>query len=140
MLTSLPLGEALAAKYHSRGCGGGSSYELLMTMTGEGVRVTGTDTSSHPDERMKKIIEHDRRPLLPVVLSAHDAIKLDRLFEFYRGERPSGCTTSESIVLTRLSGGKAVATESFTDSSCGTEGRPDILSLESLVSRMTPKR
>lgn len=140
MLSGLDRNQELAVRFESNGCFHHSLYDLHFTIEPESLKVTGFDLSPYYDTPSKKIIEHPQRPLVPLVLSHRDIIKLDRLFEFYRTTHQQGCTTVDSISIEKRTGAKTVATESFTDGSCATYERSDLLTIPALVMRMEPKK
>ena len=139
-VSGLCAGESIVVNFRSQGCFQSSHFELILTAADGDVSVSGVDLSAYWDEQKKKIIENSRRVLRSVRLSERDALRLDCLFEFYRGTNNGGCTTVDKISVSRNSSAGAVTSEHFTDASCATYDRRDLLTIPELVRRMTPKR
>jgi hypothetical protein len=54
----------------------------------------------------------------PISLDRSDLKSLDRLLSLYRNIRQGGCTTVDTITVTKYRGGAIVAEERFTDDTC----------------------
>ncbi|WP_038169494.1 hypothetical protein [Verrucomicrobium sp. BvORR106] len=135
MVSKLTPGQSIEVQFQSSGCFHYVKHHLKIVPQGDGYLVTGTSPlTSSPrqpkNERAKASKLHDIR------LTQSDAVKLDRLFEFYRHVRAGGCTTSDTISLQVKSGTKTVSQATFKDETCDTYDRPELLTIPKLVSRM----
>ena len=114
-----PAGDSIHVKFTSSGCFHYYTYEFDFHRA---VRVTATIARVGPreGERGNQREEGERTIIGKVALSQDEIAGLDRLLAFYRWRHGGGCTTVDKIVVTQMSGGKAIASESFTDASCAT--------------------
>jgi hypothetical protein len=123
--------------YTSKGCFHSDSVELVFSPGPTGLMVAGFDTAPRVD--MKRMVEvRERVTLKPISITHQDAHRLDRLMEFYRGAKDGGCTTMDTIRVTKRAGKEVLSSESFEDASCATYDRKDLLIIPALVKRMEP--
>jgi hypothetical protein len=130
-------GDMLQVRFASEGCFHACSYELKFTRTN---RPTVTITSVEWDTTANADRDGARLGTLP--LSGRDLAGLDALMAFYRTNTITGCTTKNSIKVSQIHDGKALATEKLTDASCNIEdGRvKGVLSIESLIQRVVKEK
>lgn len=138
MVSRLEPGQSLELRYQSFGCFHSFDYDLSITPDGQAYRVTGTDRSASRTIQDTKVV-HNKKLLIPVTLTQQDAVKLDRLFEFYRNITSGDCTTSDTIDVETKAGTRTISKESFKDDTCDTYDRPELLTLAALVRRMKPE-
>lgn len=113
----LPKGDLLVIHYRSSGCFH-TTQATLEYRSGPKpvVRVKGEG---------RKVIRPTREEIR----------RLDSLLNFYRGPRSSNCTTVDTVTFSQIHDGKTVATETFTDGSCSSYDRKDILQIPVLLAR-----
>jgi hypothetical protein len=73
-------------------------------------------------------------------LSEADIAGLDALLAIYRTNIANGCTTTDKIMISQVRNGKVIASEQFTDSSCQASAIKDVVTIESLMQRLTDKK
>lgn len=88
------------------------------------------------NEDAKQREEPVKTPLGTVRVSEAELAGLDRLLAYYRSHPLGGCTTVDEIEVTHLRGDRTIATESFTDATCGTYERKDLTLFWDLVSKL----
>ncbi|MEM7358926.1 MAG: hypothetical protein AAF431_07510 [Pseudomonadota bacterium] len=75
---------------------------------------------------ISEVISDEQRELGRIKLSPIDIANLDKLMEFYSGERPQGCTTTNSLTIQEISNGKVTSTQTIVDSSCSLDHTKDL--------------
>ena len=115
-LSELPEGEELRVAYHSKGCFDERQYEIVFE---HNATVTARAGGGKP-----------------VALSAAEVAGLDRLFEFYRSRPSGGCTTVNTITMSKTAAGKAISSESYVDGSCGTYQMKDVTRLPDIARKL----
>lgn len=138
MVSGLIPGQSLEVDYQSTGCFHHVAYHIKIIPQGDGYLVTGSSPASSSPHNKKNERPKDT-PLHAIKLSQRDAIKLDRLIEFYRHVPTGGCTTSDTISLQLKTGTKTITRATFTDETCDTYDRPELLTIPTLVQRMKSK-
>lgn len=124
----LPVGDVMVVEYSSSGCFHSFGYEFVF----EGGKAKVTSVVHDWSGNKKAVVKTEGE----VVLSKEDLKGLDRLVKFYRAISGGGCTTVDTITITRRRGGKVVATEKFVDATCGTYDRKDLMTFARLGQRL----
>ena len=127
-------GDTLQMRFASEGCFHAYSFDLTFT------RTSVTASAEKWDAAANTYRGGEWLGALP--LSETDLKDLDALLAFYRTNTVSGCTTINTIKLSQIHGGEAVATEKFTDASCRVEDGnvKGVLSIQSLLRRLQEKQ
>ena len=114
-LAQLASGERLRIAYHSQGCFHERQYDIEFQ---GGASVTAR-SGSHT-----------------VTLSPQQVAGLDRLFAFYRSRPRGGCTTVDTITITRFRSSERVSSEKFVDDSCATYQMTDVTRLSEIAKQL----
>lgn len=114
----------------------GESLKLLFTSGGCFHYFTVTLTLRRSDGPQVCCTVEGRTPSQEELeLSAEDVTGLDALLEFYRSKPGGRCTTKDTLTVSRIRDGRAVAAEEFTDRSCALDEMKGVLSIHSLLGR-----
>ena len=74
-----------------------------------------------------------------LALSKKDKEGLNKLFSYYDGKLPNGCTTVDEIEIKRYKNEKLISSKKITDASCALYQKKDILSFSELIERVMKK-
>ncbi len=134
-VSGLKKGESIEVRFSSRGCFH-SGTELIVIADGF---AKFSDLEMKWDEVRKESVEVSRKVVGEVKLDERDAVKLDKLFEFYAGEPGSGCTTVDAIKVRVFRNGECVRSVLYEDGSCGTYEMEGVLTFPALKRRLETK-
>jgi hypothetical protein len=109
---SLLPGDAVAVHFESRGCFHFIVADLILTRKESGIGITVVRATGNGSPL--KLVEAAGRIDLEKVRG------LDHVLEFYRGDRPSSCTTVDRVTFRVLSGALRGVEETYADGSCWT--------------------
>jgi hypothetical protein len=124
--SKLPSGDLLQLHFSSQGCFNHYSCDLTLSHTDGSLAAVRMDTEGREIGRLE--------------LSEADIAGLDALLAFYRTNIANGCTTTDKIRISQVRDGKVIASEQFTDSSCQASAIKDVVTIESLMQRLTDKK
>ena len=110
-------GEKIAVQFESRGCFHQTQFKLWFEGSSSGV----VNLKADPTNRVSKD---------PIQLSSSDLKSLNLLLAIYRNVRKGGCTTVDTITVTKFVSGKPVAEEKFIDETCDLGSRVQISTFE----------
>ena len=133
-----PADDSIHVTFTTTGCFHHATWEFDFQRA-EKTSAVITLLEQHWDEAAKRQVTNKRIPLGTVTLSNRELAGLDRLLAFYRSNQPGGCTTVDRITVTQKSGEREIATESYTDATCATDGRKDLTLFLSLIPKDEPK-
>ena len=120
----LPPGASLEVGFRSSGCFHQTDFAFHFERAADqSVHVT-----VHDLQNSKK--------LGSLALSESDLVGLDNLMKAYRHLPLGGCTTEDTLTLVQKKDGKAVASETITDSTCDISRRKDLLQFATLTERL----
>ncbi len=134
---TLSASDELKMTYATRGCFHDRTYDLTFRRAGVLTVLIEEVTFAWTDQ--KEYLRVGVRKLGDTALTEADVAGLDRLIRFYRTNQERGSRTfSHAIDLSQLRDGKTVAKEHFYDAACASCNKADLLSIQSLVSRLPP--
>lgn len=97
--------ESIYVQFDSRGCFHHTTFQLWVEQTPSGVTSLAASNSSGGR-------------LHPIELNRTDLKSLNFLMSWYRHNQHKGCTTMDTITVTKFHLGVPVVTEKFVDDSC----------------------
>ena len=118
-IAGLAKGETFEVTFASSGCFHQSSDSF--TITSHAIGLTGKGRKA-------------KRPRL--ALKPSEIKKLDALLKFYAAGPANGCTTVDSITLKHVKAGKILQTYQYTDASCSTHRKKNVLTFHAIMQRM----
>ena len=133
---ALSAGDTIYVTFRSSGCFGESDYEFTFHAKAFTVKVT--QFWAHLVGPEKRLQQEKRVSLGTGSLYDAEIAGLDRLFMFYRLKQSGRCTTVNVISATQKRGDALIASESFTDESCGTYDQPNLTLLPSIAPKAKP--
>lgn len=137
----LASGDRLEVRFTSEGCFHFYACDLTFTRTGHAA-VSIAAVQPRWEGAGKTYRYSERSELSRLSLSETDLKGLDALLSFYRTNTISGCTTRNSIKISQIHDGTAIATEKFTDASCSVEDGSvkGVLSIDALIRRVLKEK
>ena len=138
--TKLPASDILQMRYTSTGCFHFFTYDLTFTRSNNpAVSIAAIRLELDGPDPKARYRDAERRELGKIMLSGGDLAGLEVLLNFYRTNTVTGCTTRDGIGISQVRDGKVIATEKFTDGSCGTRYVNGLLSIQEIIQRL-PRR
>jgi len=122
-------GESMVVTYSSQGCFHHRSNILVFHEN----NVTIYKTMNEWNKKVSK------SKMGTLALSKKDKEGLNKLFSYYDGKLPNGCTTIDEIEIKRYKDEKLISSKKITDASCGLYQREDVLSFPELIERVMKK-
>ena len=122
-------GESMVVTYSSQGCFHHRSNILVFHEN----NVTIYKTMNKWNKKISK------SKMGTLVLTKKDKEGLNKLFSYYDGKLPNGCTTVDEIEIKRYKNEKLISSKKITDASCGLYQKKDILSFSELIDRVMKK-
>ena len=121
----------LDVRFLTTGCFYSASYEFSFTGG-----ATATVAVVRLGRNLADLAQTKRTVLGSLSLTASDLSGLDTLLGFYRSQRSNRtCTTVDTVTFTHRRAGRVLATELFTDSTCGAREVRSVLTFSELVGR-----
>jgi hypothetical protein len=117
LFAHLAKGRTVQVTYESVGCFHGETFAFTFRRA-LALTVEIMEIRYHRDTPSQKKLVARRLPLGTVAVSDDEAAGLDRLLDFYRGAKPAGCTTVDSISLTIRDGKRVISEQNFVDGTC----------------------
>jgi hypothetical protein len=140
-IASLPRTDTLQISFTSTGCFHFDSYEVSVRRTDRYSVSVVEIFEKGPTAFDQQISESPptRVELGELLLSRKEVVGLDRLLKFYRSKKPEGCTTTDTISISRIRNGNVIATEQFVDQSCRADGK-HLLRIPEFAQRLKEKQ